>query len=83
MFVVVSSRFVPASRVPTFITAGILRLSPLGGVRENPGRHLAAVDGAGGVNDVSAPPVAHQPGAWTVRNIEVMHNGIRIRRAGT
>jgi len=29
MFVVVSSRFVPASRVPTFITAGILRLSPL------------------------------------------------------
>ncbi len=29
MFVVVSSRFVPASRVPTFITAGILRLKPL------------------------------------------------------
>jgi membrane protein DedA with SNARE-associated domain/pimeloyl-ACP methyl ester carboxylesterase len=29
LFVVVSSRFVPASRVPTFITAGILRLSPL------------------------------------------------------
>jgi membrane protein DedA with SNARE-associated domain/pimeloyl-ACP methyl ester carboxylesterase len=29
MFVVVSSRFVPASRVPTFITAGILRLRPL------------------------------------------------------
>jgi len=29
LFVVVSSRFIPASRVPTFITAGILRLSPL------------------------------------------------------
>ncbi|GDY16893.1 hypothetical protein LBMAG55_02160 [Verrucomicrobiota bacterium] len=29
MLVVVSSRFVPASRVPTFITAGILRLRPL------------------------------------------------------
>ena len=29
MLVVVSSRFVPASRVPTFITAGILRLKPL------------------------------------------------------
>lgn len=29
LLVVVSSRFVPASRVPTFVTAGILRLKPL------------------------------------------------------